>query len=112
MSSGEKYQVRSRLLTHEKSKSGLWTHFSVYEVWDNITKAQVVELEGLFRHVYREDKTGKSLNIQKKSTLIAGIQRQPEKWIRTIDPNGSKLSSKNLSQTRRVTKGRASAGSH
>ena len=90
MSSGKKFQVRSRFLTHQKFKPGLWTHFSVYEVWDNVAKAQVIELEGLFRHVYRKDKRANALNVQKKSTIIAGIQRQPDKWVRTIDPNGSK----------------------
>jgi hypothetical protein len=119
MSSGEKYQVRSRLLTHQKFKPGLWTHFSVYEVWDNITKAQVTELEGLFRHVYRKDKTANSLNIQKKSTIIAGIQRQPEKWIRTVDPNDSrtpsarsKHSGENPRRTRQISKAHVSGGSN
>jgi hypothetical protein len=38
--------VRSRLGAHCKSKSkrNLWTHFSEFEVWDNISDAQVAEL--------------------------------------------------------------------
>jgi hypothetical protein len=46
MSRGEKYTIGSRLLVHKSKKANLWTHFSLYEVWDNITSAQVEELEG------------------------------------------------------------------
>jgi hypothetical protein len=56
MARGLKTGVRGRLHSHEKSNKGsLWTHFSVYEVWDNITESEVAELEGLFRHIYRKD---------------------------------------------------------
>ena len=48
MARGTKSGVRSRLDAHRKSKEGEWTHFSIFEVWDNITEAEVAELEGLF----------------------------------------------------------------
>jgi hypothetical protein len=45
MSRGDKFTIGSRLLNHKRNKANLWTHFSLYEVWDNITSAQVEELE-------------------------------------------------------------------
>ena len=59
--------IKKRLKVHLKSqkKSGLWTHFSVFEVWDNITDAEIEELEGLFRHLYKKDSRANKLNKQK-----------------------------------------------
>jgi hypothetical protein len=58
--------MRGRLLSHAKSKrKDLWTHFSAFEVWDNIRDDEVAELEGLFRHIYRKDSKANSLNIQR-----------------------------------------------
>ena len=47
--------IRGRLESHVKRKGDLWTHFSAFEVWDNIRDEEIVELEGLFRHLYRKD---------------------------------------------------------
>src|ERR1700683_3152715 len=58
--------MRRRLDSHLKRKPDLWTHFSVYEVWDNIRDEEIVELEGLFRHIYRKDTNANRLNIQKQ----------------------------------------------
>jgi len=56
----------ARLVSHTKSKTREWTHFSVFEVWDNVQDEEIVELEGLFRHLYRRDSKANSLNKQKK----------------------------------------------
>ena len=69
MARGEKSGARGRLEKHFAQKNELWTHCSVYEVWDNITKEQVAELEALFRHIYRRDSEANKLNIQKSSKL-------------------------------------------
>lgn len=61
---GLKAGVASRLRTHKRKKAE-WTHFSVYEVWDNITKEQVEELEGLFRHIYSTDTRANRLNVKR-----------------------------------------------
>ena len=61
MARGEKMGVKGRLRRHRRKKAKQWTHFSVFEVWDNITKEQVEELEGLFRHIYRYDSTSQAL---------------------------------------------------
>jgi hypothetical protein len=59
--------VQSRLKAHERSakKAGLWTHFSVYEVWPNITDEEIIELEGMFRAIYRRDSKANRIAVQK-----------------------------------------------
>lgn len=59
--------IRARLRGHRRSrvKGQLWTHFSVLEVWDNVSDAEIGELEGLFRHIYRRDTRANRLNVQK-----------------------------------------------
>jgi hypothetical protein len=58
--------MRGRLISHTKTKRSEWTHFSVFEVWENVRDEEIVELEGLFRHIYRLDRKANSLNRQKK----------------------------------------------
>lgn len=62
---GETGGVRGRLRKHRLYKEGLWTHFSVYEVWDNIRDDEIKELEGLFRHIYKHDSKANRLNMQR-----------------------------------------------
>ncbi len=57
--------IRPRLRSHKARKDGLWTHCSVFEVWENITPAEVKELEGIFRHIYRRDARASRLNVQR-----------------------------------------------
>lgn len=57
--------IRSRLRSHKRRKLGLWTHFSVFEVWDNIRDEEITELEGIFRHIYRFDAQANKLNLQR-----------------------------------------------
>jgi hypothetical protein len=63
--SGRGGGIRGRLITHRRRKGHLWTHFSVFEVWDNIRDDEVKELEGLFRHIYRRDGRANRLNLQR-----------------------------------------------
>lgn len=68
MARGLKSGIKSRIIKHKtsKKKSQLWTHFSVFEVWDNITDKEIEELEGLFRHLYKRDSKANKLNSQKR----------------------------------------------
>lgn len=61
---GRRGGMRGRLMSHARSKrkGKLWTHFSAFEVWDNIRDEEVAELEGLFRHIYRKDSAASALN--------------------------------------------------
>ncbi len=65
MAGGERSGVKGRLQSHLRSKGDQWTHFSVYQVWDNIREDEVRELEGLFRHLYRYDHRANKLNKQR-----------------------------------------------
>ena len=56
--------IKRRLRAHRKQKKALWTHFSVFEVWENIRDDEIRELEGLFRHIYRLDSRANALNLQ------------------------------------------------
>jgi hypothetical protein len=80
---GRRGGLRGRLMSHARSerKGKLWTHFSAYEVWNNIRDEEVAELEGLFRHIYRKDSAANALNIQrgfKKASRVR--QNDLDKW--------------------------------
>ena len=65
MANRGKAGIRSRLKSHRRRKVGLWTHCSIFEVWDNIQDNKVSELEGLFRHIYKKDSRANKLNKQR-----------------------------------------------
>jgi len=82
MARGEKSGVKGRLIVHKRNKPNLWTHFSVYEVWDNITKSQVEELEGFFRQIYRHDSAANKLNVQRTYKPLHAIRRKTSAdWV-------------------------------
>ena len=75
--SGTKSGLRGRLTRHSKSarKKDLWTHCSIYEVWENIRDEEVIELEGIFRQIYALDQKANSLN---KQTTFGKLKQVPE----------------------------------
>ena len=75
--------VRRRLRRHIQSKGSEWTHFSVYEVWDNIRRDEIDELEGLFRHIYRFDFYANKLNVARSYRKLGTLRRQTaqEGWM-------------------------------
>jgi hypothetical protein len=80
---GRRGGLRGRLISHAKSKrrGGLWTHFSAFEVWDNIRDEEVTELEGLFRHIYRKDSAANALNIQRGFKKARRVRENDlQKW--------------------------------
>ena len=56
--------IYSRLDNHRKIKRLKWTHFTIFEVHDNLTDQDIRELEGLFRHMYRKDSGANKYNRQ------------------------------------------------
>ena len=46
----------------------------MFEVWDNISEAEVKELEGLFRQIYRLDTKANELNKEKRSKLLKAVR--------------------------------------
>jgi hypothetical protein len=67
--------MQGRLKTHQRKKDGLWTHFSVYEVWDNIRDEEIEELEGLFRFIYRKDSGANALNVQRNFKKAKSVRQ-------------------------------------
>ena len=78
MAGGSKAGIKGRLKRHSrsKSKSELWTHFSLFEVWPNITENEIKELEGLFCQIYRKDKRANKLNKQKQFGLLKKVREK------------------------------------
>jgi hypothetical protein len=66
--------IRGRLQSHKKERGDLWTHFSIFEVWPNITRAEIAELEGLFRHIYRKDTRANRVNRQRSFRRLGPIR--------------------------------------
>lgn len=69
------YSVRARLTSHRRKKGTLWSHFSFFEVWDNIRDEEIVELEGLFRHIYMKDANASALNVQRRFKQIRYVRK-------------------------------------
>ncbi len=74
--------IRGRLTAHDKSlrKAVLWTHFSAFEVWDNIRNDEIAELEGLFRHIYRKDAQANRLNVRRVFKKLIDITKDLKCW--------------------------------
>ncbi len=68
--------IAKRLRSHRRSerKRKLWSHYSAYAVWPNITNDEIRELEALFRHIYRYSPKANSLNIQRGSNALREVR--------------------------------------
>lgn len=73
MSATGRTGVKQRLRLHSRKKAKLWSHFSVFEVWDNIRDDEIRELEGLFRHIYRQDSRASALNAQRGFKALKAV---------------------------------------
>jgi hypothetical protein len=82
MARGAKTGVHGRLSPHQRGKKkDKWTHFSIFEVWDNIREEEVVELEGILRHVYRKDARANPLNEQRSFRKLRRVGKlKLEQW--------------------------------
>ncbi len=78
--------VRGRLQSHRRQKGTEWTHFSVFEVHDNIRNDEISELEGLFRHIYRYDARANRLNVAKRYGPLTNVRRdaKAEGWMEAL----------------------------
>ncbi|OED50892.1 hypothetical protein ACH42_00555 [Endozoicomonas sp. (ex Bugula neritina AB1)] len=78
---GTSGKIRRRLFSHKRASQKDWTHFSYYEVWDNISDAEILELEGLFRQLYRFDCRTNTLNVQQTHKPLVQVRRETEKEL-------------------------------
>lgn len=70
--------IKGRLKKHRVSKLDMWSHFSYYEVWDNISDDEITDLEGLFRHIYRFDSRANKLNVQQSHKPLRLLRQRTE----------------------------------
>ena len=75
MAAKENAGVKARINRHLVTKHGEWTHFSVFQVWDNVSEQEVAELEGLFRHIYRWDARANKLNKMRSFRKLNQIRK-------------------------------------
>jgi hypothetical protein len=61
--------IRGRLKSHAAKKRG-WTHFSFFEVHDNILRDEIRELEALLLGIFRHDSRIQLSNMQKGSSKL------------------------------------------
>jgi len=75
--------IRSRLKRHARSKTRKWTHFSLFEVWENIREETIIELEGLFREIYRKDDRANLFNLQRRFKKLRLTRCESTDWKNT-----------------------------
>ncbi|MGA3168414.1 MAG: GIY-YIG nuclease family protein [Terriglobia bacterium] len=81
MAGGPKTGVQGRLREHLKTKKA--THFSVFEVHDNIPEEEVRELEGILRHIFRKDSRVNPLAGQKSYGKLKKVTKESwREWTR------------------------------
>lgn len=73
--------IRKRLHSHKRKRANVWTHFSYYEVWDNISDKEIQELEGLFRQLYQFDSHTNALNKQQTYKPLVKVRRDTEREL-------------------------------
>ena len=66
--------IRGRLKSHNRNKED-WTHYSFFEVHDNIFTEEIRELEALLLGIFRHDPRIKLLNMQTGSKKLSKLQR-------------------------------------
>lgn len=82
MAEGKK-GILSRLKSHAKSKrkGALWTHFSIFEMWPNVS--EIREIEGILREIYRKDRRANRLNKQRRCKMLQKVRIKAWKdWVR------------------------------
>jgi len=66
--------VGGRLRTHDEQKDG-WTHYSLFEVHDNVTREEILEIEQLFLRMFRHDNRIELDNVQLGSKIFKRLSR-------------------------------------
>ena len=72
--------VGRRLARHKNSKK-IWNHFSIFEVRNTIGEDQILELEGLFREIYRKDSRANRFNRIGKYEKLQNVRNDDlKRW--------------------------------
>jgi|SRR5688572_12481824 len=66
--------IRSRIKRHER-KVKKWTHYSFFEVHDNVTRDEIREIEALLLGIFRHDRRIQLTNKQTGSKKFTQLRR-------------------------------------
>jgi len=85
MAAGKTSGMYARFQNHVRNNRLSWTHFTVFEVHDNITPSEIAEIEGLFRHMYRKDSRANKFNRQLchkpfQNRKVKVSEKRTKKW--------------------------------
>jgi hypothetical protein len=72
---GERGRIHRRLRSHRRRKAD-WTHFSFFEVHDNITAHEIRELEALLLQIFRDDSRIELANLQTGSRAFTTLRHR------------------------------------
>jgi hypothetical protein len=75
VSKSGKSGIGGRIKSHHKTKKTGWTHYSFFEVHDNVSREEILELEGLFLRVFRHDPRVKLDNVQLGSATLWSLSK-------------------------------------
>jgi len=69
--------VGRRIKRHinSKSKGGKWTHYSFFEVHDNVSREEIIELEGLFLRIFAADERIELANANSGSKTLKRLSK-------------------------------------
>jgi hypothetical protein len=76
--------VHGRLQSHLRSrtKTKSCSHFSIFEVHDNVPEEEIEELEGILRHIFRKDSHANQLADQRGYGGLRDVQRRNwDQWV-------------------------------
>jgi hypothetical protein len=76
--------VHGRLQSHLKSgtKTKFCSHFSMFEVHDNVPEEEIEELEGILRHIFRKDSHANQLAHQRGYGPLREVRRRDwGQWV-------------------------------
>jgi hypothetical protein len=71
--------IRGRLRQHAKAKSShgtAWTHYSFFEVHDNVSREEILELESFLLAIFRHDPRIELANKQKSSYRLWQLRKK------------------------------------
>ena len=69
--------IQGRLKGHHRRKNKkMWTHYSAFEVHDNITRDEIRELEALLLAIFRHDPRIALANKQRGSKRLYSLRRK------------------------------------
>jgi hypothetical protein len=72
---GKGGRVHRRLRSHRRKKDD-WTHFSLFEVHDNITAAEIRELEAMLLEIFHHDPRIGLANVRTGSRAFSRLRRE------------------------------------